>query len=63
MGGWPELESGEAPVDSDQDGMPDAWETTNGLNPENPDDRNGITESGYTWLEIYLNSLCEKALN
>ena len=37
--------------------MPDNWETDNGLNPNDPEDRNGIGEGGYTNLEIYLNSL------
>jgi Pectate lyase len=46
-----------APTDTDNDGMPDAWETANGLNPNNPDDRNMRTSEGYTALEVYLASL------
>ena len=37
--------------------MDDAWELANGLDPTNPDDRNLRVESGYTVLEVYLNSL------
>lgn len=54
---WPELKSETAPVDTDQDGMPDEWETRNGLDPKNPEDRNTSNEEGYTMLEVYLNSL------
>jgi hypothetical protein len=58
VGGWPVLRSGPAPVDTDRDGMPDAWETAHGLDPRNPDDRNGDRNAdGYTNLEEYLNSL------
>lgn len=46
-----------APTDTDNDGMPDAWEAANGLNPNNPDDRNMRTSEGYTALEVYLASL------
>ena len=31
VGGWPVLNSEEAPVDSDNDGMPDDWENNNGF--------------------------------
>lgn len=54
---WPLLVSMEAPLDTDRDGMPDAWETANGLDPENPADRNQLDEEGYTMLEVYMNSL------
>ncbi len=58
VGGWPELKSTEAPVDSDQDGMPDEWEKKNNLNPNNGADANLLTlDKYYTNLEIYLNSL------
>lgn len=57
VGGWPELLSTIPPDDSDHDGMPDAWEQANGLDPANPDDRNNISDNGYTMLEEYLNSL------
>lgn len=57
VGGWPALKSAPAPVDADADGMPDAWETTRGLNPNDPADRNKVAAGGYTELENYLNSL------
>lgn len=58
-GGWPLLSSLPAPTDTDQDGMPDDWETANGLNPADATDRNLVTENGYTQLENYLNGLLE----
>jgi hypothetical protein len=60
VGGWPELKSKPAPKDIDRDGMPDKWEKKNGLDPSNPDDRNGDSDKdGYTNLEEYLNGLVE----
>ena len=59
VGGWPALGSLPAPVDTDHDGMPDDWEKAQGLNPNDPADRNGVRDgNGYTNLEKYLNSLC-----
>jgi len=53
---WPDLQGGTPPTDTDHDGMPDDWENTYGLNPNDPDDRNGdLDEDGYTNLEEYLN--------
>jgi hypothetical protein len=47
-----------AGFDTDEDGMPNAWESANGLNPNDAADRNGDTDAdGYTNLEEYLNSL------
>ena len=57
VGGWPVLESLLAPGDSDHDGMPDEWESSNGLDPANADDRNQVADDGYTMLEKYLNSI------
>lgn len=54
---WPDLVSATAPVDTDGDGIPDDWETANGLNPNNPADALNLTEERYTMLEVYLNSL------
>lgn len=58
VGGY--LEFGQAVSalkDSDHDGMPDDWETANGLNPNDAADRNNIHESGYTFVEVYLNGI------
>ncbi|WP_114778780.1 T9SS type A sorting domain-containing protein [Botryobacter ruber] len=57
VGGWPVLQSLPAPADADNDGMSDAWEQQNGLNPNNAADGYAFHASGYTNLEVYLNSL------
>ncbi|WP_169788192.1 T9SS type A sorting domain-containing protein [Rufibacter tibetensis] len=58
VGGWPVLQSLPALADTDGDGMPDAWETQKGLNPNNAADRNNDANGdGYTNLEEYLNGL------
>lgn len=57
VGGMPTLNSAPAPADSDNDGMPDAWEKANGLNPNDPKDQNGKGAGGYTNIENYINSL------
>ena len=55
---WPNYKTYNVPVDSDHDGMPDDWEKAHGLNPNDPEDRNGdFNGDGYTNLEKYLNSL------
>lgn len=56
-GGWPAYNSTPALPDTDHDGMPDNWETANGLNPTDAADRNNIAPDGYTMLEKYLNSI------
>ena len=61
VGGWPTLNGGTAPLDSDNDGMPNDWETANGLNP-NSNDANGYTLDPYKYytnLEVYMNSLVQ----
>ena len=57
VGGWPALNSGHVPADTDRDGMPDEWERKKGLNPNDESDRNNISKEGYTMLEEYLNSI------
>jgi pectate lyase len=59
VGGWPELKSSAASVDSDHDGMPDAWETVHGLDPSDRDDgkKTNLSVEGHTNLEMYLNEL------
>ncbi|MDR0729466.1 MAG: pectate lyase [Prevotellaceae bacterium] len=60
VGGWPELISQLAPFDSDNDGMPDAWEDARGLNKHNPADAIACTIStDYTNIEIYINDLIQ----
>jgi len=57
VGGWPRLATGKPPTDRDNDGMPDAWEKAQGLNPDDDGDRNETGKSGYTRLEEYLHSI------
>lgn len=57
--GWPVLNSAEAPADTDRDGMPDAWESANGLNPNDAKDGKALAANGFTNLENYMNSLVE----
>ena len=58
VGGWPVLEAGEAPQDTDADGMPDAWEQAHQLDPNAPEDQGADGDGdGYTNLETYLNEL------
>lgn len=60
VGAWPALQSAVAPVDTDKDGLPDAWEKKHQLNPNDPADGNWYTlHKGYTNLEIYLNELAQ----
>lgn len=54
--------SREAGYDTDNDGIPDAWETANGLNPNDADDAKSTTLDSrgyYTNLEVFLNSLVQ----
>ncbi len=57
VGGWPVLQSTAAPKDSDHDGMPDQWEISQGLDPNDAADGNDVSDDGYTKLELYLNSI------
>lgn len=58
VGGYPIMESGTPPVDSDHDGMPDKWELAVGLNPYDANDARGDRDGdGYTNIEEYINWL------
>lgn len=59
VAGWPELNSAEAPADTDGDGMPDAYEDKNGLDKNNSEDGKAFAANGYTNLENYLNGIVE----
>lgn len=57
VGGLPVYKIVVALADTDEDGIPDEWETKHGLNPKDANDRNKKDENGYTMLENYLNEL------
>lgn len=44
-------------TDTDSDGIPDTWETLNGLNPNDAEDGKLISDSDYSNLELFLNGL------
>lgn len=56
VGGYP-LYQGKPYLDTDNDGMPDAYEIKMGLNPKDPSDAAKISKSGYANIEVYLNSV------
>lgn len=57
VGGYPEYK-GTAYKDSDNDGIPDAWEKKYGLNPKVASDANmDINGDGYTNIEKYINGI------
>ncbi len=63
VGGWPNYDTTAlAPLDTDHDGMPDSWEASMGLNPNDSTDKNNVASSGYTMLEEYLNGLVPNTL-
>ena len=50
-------------LDTDGDGLPDAYETEVGLNPNNPADGQALTESGYSNLELFLNGVADRLID
>lgn len=58
-GGWPLLEPGGVSADSDRDGMPDAWEKANGLDPNDPADATQLCDDGYIPIERFINGLAD----
>src|SRR4030095_13151663 len=59
VGGYPDYKG--APYkDSDNDGMPDEWETKHGLNPNSASDAcSDRDKDGYTNIEEFLNSVVD----
>ena len=60
---WPTLKSLPQITDSDNDGMPDEWETANGLNPNKYDANGRNLSTAYDNIEVYINSLVETITN
>ena len=60
VGGYPEYK-GESYIDTDKDGMPDAWEKKYGLNPNDPSDAvKDCNGDGYTNIDKYINAINPK---
>jgi hypothetical protein len=56
VGGWPDYQADIIPPDSDGDGLPDAWETQHGLNPQDASDAMQDKDGdGYANIEEFLN--------
>jgi hypothetical protein len=58
VGGYPEYK-GTPYKDTDNDGIPDEYEIKNKLNPNDAADAPKITKSGYSNIEVYLNSVVD----
>lgn len=57
VGGYPECK-GKPYIDTDKDGIPDAWEKKYGLNPNDPTDAvKDCNGDGYTNIEKYINGI------
>ena len=50
-------------VDTDGDGLPDAYETSVGLNPNDPGDGQKLAPSGYSNLEMFLNGVADGTID
>jgi hypothetical protein len=57
VGGWVNLNSTEPPIDTDGDGMPDAWETTQKLDPNKVNANDKSLSTAYDNIEVYINNL------
>ena len=61
VGGLPYTETitREEGFDTDHDGIPNTWESTNGLDPDDPADSKAIASNGYANVENYFNSIVD----
>jgi len=57
VGGFGAIKGAATPLDSDGDGIPDAWETAHQLDPHDAKDASRVNADGYSMLEVYVNSL------
>lgn len=57
VGGWPVLQTGAAPKDTDGDGMPDGWETVQGLDPQKANANGRDLSTAYDNIEVYINNI------
>lgn len=63
VGGWPVLKTLPVLRDTDQDGMPDAWEVKHKLNPNDPSDSSTfVIDPRYSNIEMYLNGLVDSVI-
>lgn len=60
VGGWPELTTGTKPVDSNNDGIPDDWAAK--YLPQGKTYKDIDPETGYCYLELYINSLVDELM-
>lgn len=60
VGGFPDLKQGKNPVDSDNDGMPDEWETKHKLDPKKANANGRDLDKNYDNIEVYINDLVKK---
>lgn len=56
VGGYPQYQSLPAPVDANEDGIPDEWMKKYCADKN----ANDLNKDGYTYLEVYLNSIVKK---
>jgi hypothetical protein len=55
---WPTLKTGQPAKDADQDGIPDNWEISKGLNPTDASDAILFTlDKLISNIELYINSI------
>jgi hypothetical protein len=57
VGGYPPYRLRDPSPDSDQDGMPDAWEVARKLDTDRPDANGHDLDPHYDNIEVYINSL------
>ena len=55
--GYGTLNGGTHPTDTDNDGIPDSWESTHHLSNSTADSMNVNSATGYTYLELYANAI------